>query len=181
MQFALIETPWGPFGFVARDGRLVTTHLPDRAERTRRRIARAFPGAVEDAKALPVFRRQVAGYFKGKRVEFTIDIDVSDLPPFRRAVLEVCRGIPYGVTVSYADLARSVGKPGAARAVGGAMAHNPIPLVIPCHRVLRADGTLGGFSSPGGLTLKERMLGLERAEALDAGRSKARQPAAAVC
>ncbi len=179
MQFSLIDTQWGPFGFVVRDGRLVTTHLPDNAQRTRRRIAREWPGAVEDTKALPGFRKQVIDYFKGKPVDFNIDIDVSDLPPFRRAVIEVCRGIPYGETVSYADLARAVGKPGAARAVGGAMANNPIPLVVPCHRVLRTDGTLGGFSSPGGLTLKERMLELEGASTNGDASTRQRQPAAA--
>lgn len=166
MRYGIVETAWGAFGFVERDGRLVATYLPQRADRVRRAIARAYPTATEDSDALPEFRRQVIDYFRGRHVQFATDIDVSDLPWFRRVVLEVARGIPYGKTVSYADLARSVGRPAAARAVGGAMANNPLPLVVPCHRVLRSDGTLGGFSSPGGLTLKARMLQLEDASAL---------------
>ena len=102
-------------------------------------------------------------YFAGKPTKFAVDIDFTDHPPFREAVLRACRRIPYGKTASYADLARAVGKPRAARAVGTAMAHNPVPLVIPCHRVVRSDGSLGGFSTPRGVKEKKRLLLLEGA------------------
>jgi len=75
-----------------------------------------------------------------------------------RQVLQACRNISFGQTRTYSDLAKQVGSPNAARAVGGVMAHNPIPLIIPCHRVLRTDGGLGGFSAPGGIAIKQKML-----------------------
>lgn len=163
MYYCVVEIAWGSFGFVARNDRLIATWLPQEGSRLRRHIEDSYPEAVEDPRALPEFRRQVVDYFEGKVTDFTVALDTGDVPPFRRGVLAACEAIPYGETVTYADLARAVGKPAAARAAGGAMAHNPLPLVIPCHRVLRSDGSLGGFSSTGGLTLKERMLQLEKA------------------
>jgi O-6-methylguanine DNA methyltransferase len=103
-------------------------------------------------------------YLAGKQVSFDeIPIDLSAQPPFRRKVLEACRRIPYGKTLSYAGLAAKAGKPAAVRAAGSAMSHNPLPILIPCHRVVRSDGRVGGFSAPGGISLKERLLEMERA------------------
>ncbi len=163
MHYTIFDTAWGCFGFVARGERLVATFLPQQAERLRRRIGQEWPKAVEDREALPRLRRQVINYFDGKPTKFAVEVDLSDVPPFRRLALEACRRIPYGKTASYADLARAAGNPSAARAVGGAMAHNALPLVIPCHRVLCSDGSLGGFSSPKGIKEKERLLLLEDA------------------
>jgi methylated-DNA-[protein]-cysteine S-methyltransferase len=98
-------------------------------------------------------------WVEGRR--FTVPLDLSGLSPFHRRVLQATRRIPYGRTATYRDLARRVGRPRAARAVGQAMARNPVPLVIPCHRVVAAGGGLGGFS--GGLDLKRRLLALEDA------------------
>jgi methylated-DNA-[protein]-cysteine S-methyltransferase len=86
--------------------------------------------------------------------------------PFQRRVLDRCRRIPYGQTRSYAELATAAGSPGAARAVGRTMATNPIPLVIPCHRVVGSGGDLCGFSAVGGLDAKRRLLDLEKAVAV---------------
>lgn len=163
MQHSIFDTAWGPFGIVARGKRLAATFLPHQGQSIRRAIASRWPDAAEAPDLLPRFRRQVIDYFAGKPTKFNVEFDLSDVPPFRQAVLATCRKIPYGKTASYADLARAVGSPGAARAVGGAMAHNPLPLVIPCHRVLRSDGSLGGFSSPNGTKEKERLLALENA------------------
>ncbi|MGI6037890.1 MAG: methylated-DNA--[protein]-cysteine S-methyltransferase [Limnochordia bacterium] len=99
-------------------------------------------------------------YFAGQGRGFSpIDIDIDHLPPFSRRVLRECGAIPYGRVVTYKELAQRVGSPQAARAVGQVMAHNPLPILIPCHRVIGSDGRLTGFG--GGLTLKKRLLRLE--------------------
>jgi len=169
MKYELVDTEWGSFGLVTRGDRLVATFLPRRGrDDVERAIRSLFPGAVKGHRLLPRFRRQVTAYFAGKPTDFSVKLDLSDHPPFRRSVLEACRRIKYGRTASYGDLARAAGVPHAARAVGGVMAHNPMPIVIPCHRVLRSDGSLGGFSSPDGVKEKARLLHLEN-PSLDGG------------
>lgn len=163
MTFTIFETSQGKFGFVARGRRLVATFPPRPESRIRRAILERWPEAVEVHDALARFRKQVIDYFKGKPTRFDVELDLSGLPPFREAVLQACRRIPHGKTASYGDLARAAGKPGAARAVGGAMANNPLPLVVPCHRVVRSDGSIGGFSSSEGIKEKKRLLRLENA------------------
>jgi len=90
-----------------------------------------------------------------------IPLDLDGLPPFRRRVYDVVRTIPAGETMSYGEVAAAAGSPGAARAVGQAMAQNPFPLIIPCHRVLAAGGKVGGFTASGGTDTKLRMLAVE--------------------
>ena len=105
--------------------------------------------------------RDLRAYFAGQPVEFSVPLDTSGMTSFEREVYEAARMIPHGSVCTYKDLAEKIGKPGAARAVGGAMARNPVPVVVPCHRVVRSDGGPGGFSAPGGVGLKERLLALE--------------------
>ncbi len=174
MHYTIFETKWGFFGLVADGKRLVGTFLPDTERRVLEAIRQHWPEATQHADALPPFRRQVIDYFEGKRKAFAVDIDVSRMTPFRQAVLEACRRIPYGQTASYGDLAQAAGKPGAARAAGSTMACNPLPLVVPCHRVLCSDGTIGGFSSPRGVEQKKRLLALEDAPAIATKTSKRR-------
>jgi methylated-DNA-[protein]-cysteine S-methyltransferase len=90
-----------------------------------------------------------------------VQVDVSGVPAFHRAVYAAARGLGVGQTCTYGELAARLGVPGAARAVGQALARNPLPLVVPCHRVLAAGGRPGGFSAPGGLATKVRLLGAE--------------------
>ncbi len=163
MPFSIIKTNWGAFGLVARNNRLIATYLPMPEGKLRKLIAEQHPGAAESKNILPAFRRQVSDYFSGKRVRFAAQLDLDDIPPFRGEVLRQCKKIPYGKTATYGELAGAAGSPAAARAAGGAMAHNPLPLVVPCHRVLRGDGSIGGFSSPEGVSQKRRLLGLEGA------------------
>ena len=89
-------------------------------------------------------------------------VNLAGLTPFQVAVLTACRQIRAGQTTSYGKLAETIRRPAAARAVGNALSANPLPLIIPCHRVLAANGKLGGFSAPGGIAMKERMLAHER-------------------
>lgn len=161
MRYELLETSWGTFGYVARNDRLLATFLPQARRTVLRAIRNRHPGAHPGRNLLPKFRRQVIRFFDGHRTKFSVPLDLTDLPAFHRSVVQQCRRIPYGKTASYADLARATGNPHAARAVGNAMAKNPLPLVVPCHRVLRTDGSLGGFSTPRGLDEKIRLLRLE--------------------
>jgi O-6-methylguanine DNA methyltransferase len=162
MIYRLVETDWGFFGIVlAETGKVVATFLPQRQKLARQMVASRYPSATESANGAEALCRQVSDYFRGKQVSWNVEIAWSDVSEFRRRVLEACRLIPFGSTASYADLARAAGSPGAARAVGSTMANNQLPLIIPCHRVLHSDGSLGGFSSPQGLSQKVRMLQLE--------------------
>lgn len=110
-------------------------------------------------------REALARYEAGQPVEFPrVPMAFAELPPFTRTVLETLRReVPYGHTVSYGRLAEMAGSPGAARAVGGIMAANSWPLLVPCHRVLAANGALTGYSAEGGIRLKEHLLRLEGA------------------
>jgi methylated-DNA-[protein]-cysteine S-methyltransferase len=105
--------------------------------------------------------RQLAQYLDGQRRQFTIQIDWSVMTPFQQQVLRTVSRIGYGRTQTYGEIARQLGKPKALRAVGRANATNPMPIIIPCHRVLGADGRLHGYSAPGGLETKARLLRLE--------------------
>lgn len=106
---------------------------------------------------------RLQAYAAGRPDTFAdIAIDLGETGEFRRRVMEVCRQIPYGRTVSYSELAAEAGSPRAARAVGNCMAANPIPLIVPCHRVLCSDGRIGNYSAPGGANMKRRLLELEQ-------------------
>jgi methylated-DNA-[protein]-cysteine S-methyltransferase len=104
-------------------------------------------------------KRQLTEYFDGVRREFDLDL-APRATPFQKLVLEYLRGIPYGETRSYADVAKAIGNPKAVRAVGGANGNNPIPIIVPCHRVIGSNGALTGFG--GGIDTKRYLLDLER-------------------
>jgi methylated-DNA-[protein]-cysteine S-methyltransferase len=116
---------------------------------------------VADASAFRAVVRQINEYFAGARRTFDLELAMPGTD-FQRAVWSALRSIPYGVTVSYAELARRLGRPRAVRAVGSANGANPLPIVVPCHRVIGSDGSLTGFG--GGLEAKRRLLELERAQ-----------------
>jgi methylated-DNA-[protein]-cysteine S-methyltransferase len=121
--------------------------------------------AVSGGSASPVLHqasRELAEYFAGQRRAFEVPLDFSAWPPFTRKILEELRKVPYGATLTYGELAARAGCPRAARAVGRAMAANPLPIVIPCHRVVAADGRLGGYSGGDGLPTKQWLLSFEQ-------------------
>lgn len=119
----------------------------------------AAPEWYEAAQALTPVTEQLRAYFAGDLTEFEIPL-APKTTPFQGIVLTALRKVPYGTTVSYGQLARRIGKPGAARAVGMANGRNPIPIIIPCHRVIGADGSLTGFG--GGIEAKRWLLALEQ-------------------
>jgi len=116
---------------------------------------------VRSAQKVAAVVAQLEAYFAGKRRTFDLPIDDRLIPPFQRSVLTAARGVPAGQVVSYGEIARRIGRPKASRAVGQALGHNPIPIVIPCHRVVSSSGGLGGYT--GGLPIKKKLLRLEGA------------------
>ena len=119
------------------------------------------PRILEAPERLDAVRRELDEYFEGERTDFDLALDWRLTKGFRRRVLRATARIPYGETVTYADVAGSAGSPRGYRAAGSALGANPIPLVVPCHRVLRTGGALGGYG--GGLAVKEQLLSLEGA------------------
>ncbi len=117
--------------------------------------AKLDPEAEQNPKALTQVRRQVADYAGGKRRDFALELDLQG-PPFNTQVWKALCDIPFGYTTSYGAIARTIGHPDAARAVGAANGANPIALIVPCHRVIGSDGSLTGYG--GGLPLKRRLL-----------------------
>ena len=115
---------------------------------------------IEDAAMLQSYREQLTAYFQGKLREFTCKLDLVGTE-FQKKCWKALLRIPYGQTCSYADIARQVGRPRASRAVGQANHHNPIPIIVPCHRVITSSGGLGGYG--GGLAVKEKLLHIEQA------------------
>lgn len=108
---------------------------------------------------------QLCRYFRGEIIDFKdIPVDLSGMTIFRRKALDIIRSIPYGSVRSYGQIAAECGSPRSARAVGGAMASNPVPVIIPCHRIVGMNGCLTGFSAPGGETVKRMLLELEGVE-----------------
>ncbi len=118
--------------------------------------------AIPDQKRTAATRRALVDYFTGKTRTFDRKLDWSRLRGFDRKALRVCARIPYGKTLSYGEIARRAGSPGGARAAGQAMGKNPFPIIVPCHRVVKSDGTIGGFG--GGLHHKRALLELEDIE-----------------
>lgn len=160
-RYAIFRTKWGYFGLAGTDSALCRSGLPSRnREKLGARLLTGLSDPKYDANLFKSTQRLITAYFEGDYVDLGPEIPVrlDGMAPFFRSVLNACRAVEYGRRTTYAELARSLGRPTAARAVGNALAANPLPLIIPCHRVLRRDGKLGGFSAPGGTALKARML-----------------------
>jgi methylated-DNA-[protein]-cysteine S-methyltransferase len=153
-EWTVISTPVGEMMVIGDDDALHFVHLPDSFDRAAFDAGRAGrPAAVRAA------AEQIDAYFRGDLKEFSLPLDPAGTD-FQRRVWFALAGIDYGATESYGELAARVGNPKACRAVGLANGRNPIPLVLPCHRVIGADGSLTGYG--GGLQLKQRLLDHER-------------------
>jgi methylated-DNA-[protein]-cysteine S-methyltransferase len=147
------ESIAGPLLLVGEGGRLQSIHFLAAPE-----AAPPDPAWRRDATPFQAAIRQLAEYSEGRRRTFELDLDFSGTA-FQVQVWHVLRAIPYGRTISYGELAARIGQPGAARAVGAANHANPLPIVIPCHRVIGADGSLTGFG--GGIAIKRTLLQFE--------------------
>ena len=159
--YGRIDSPLGPLyiaasdagvceiGFGAHESESVFQHhLQERGFRP-----------VADWNAIAGVARQLREYFGGQRDRFEVPLDFSGVSPFTRSVLTATAQVPYGSLSTYRDIAQQVGRPSATRAVGNALGRNPIPVIVPCHRVIRSDHSLGGYT--GDLEIKERLLSLE--------------------
>jgi methylated-DNA-[protein]-cysteine S-methyltransferase len=168
-QYTIFRTKWGYFGLAGTDEAVARTCLPAPGrEETEQKLLASFKLNSDNLRLDNDLQQNLQGrivaYYEGEPVDFSTDpaVSLDGAGLFVHKVLQACRKIAFGQTKTYNDLAKEVGSPNAARAVGNIMASNPIPLIIPCHRVLRADGDLGGFSAPGGTTTKQRMLDHEK-------------------
>jgi len=161
--FRVVKTKAGFVGLAYSGNKLCRLVNFERSRAAVERSLRsAFPrGRMLERAVSKRFEEAIERYGRGERVPLRADVLLDGLPPFSRKVLEACARIPLGETVSYGRLAARIGAPRAARAVGNVMARNPLPLVIPCHRVVRSGGGLGNYG--GGTSLKERLLRQEGA------------------
>ena len=154
----VIDSPIGPLTLIAQDGRLAGVHM----EVTRYEPDAAALGAAVPSESEPVLDAaagQLGAYFSGELTSFDLPLTLGGTE-FQRAVWAGLRAIGYGETISYSELARRIGQPSATRAVGLANGRNPVAIVVPCHRVIGADGSLTGYG--GGMERKRFLLGLEQ-------------------
>lgn len=161
VAYTTVDSPFGPLLLAATPRGLVRLNLPayDPEETLEELAARVSPRVLEAPARLDEARRELDLYFEGKLTEFDLPVDWQLTDGFRKKVQRAIARIPYGQTRSYTEVARSAGNERAVRAAGTACGANPIPIVVPCHRVLRTGGALGGYG--GGLPMKEALLKLE--------------------
>ena len=163
--FTLFETPIGRCGIAWSTHGICDIELPGRNEQaTRTRLRRASPDAREMAPPPDVQQaiQAISAVLSGRPADLSpVGLDMRGVPEFDRRVYELARGIPPGATRTYGALARELGNRALAREVGQALGRNPFPIVVPCHRVVAANGRPGGFSAPGGRHTKLRLLALE--------------------
>ena len=176
IKYTIFKTKWGYFGLVGTEFALLRTHLPaPEPEKIKRQLLKNLSfvnrdSRIEFEKALfKELQKQIIAYFEGFLVNFepNLPLVLEGLSSFSSSVLTACREIRFGRTISYSGLAKSISRPIAGRAVGNALAKNPLPLIIPCHRVVRINGKIGGFSTPGGTNLKAKLFELEKQVLMD--------------
>lgn len=164
--FAIFETPLGACGIAWNDRGITGLQLPEAdVEATRARLCRRWPGAIESEPSADAQRAidRVLALLGGEAIDLAdVPLDLDGVPEFHRKVYDVARTIPPGQTLTYGDIAKRLGVPREAREVGQALGRNPFPIVVPCHRVVGADGRLVGFSAPGGVETKLKLLAIEQ-------------------
>ena len=167
LALTIFETPIGPCGLVWSEAGIVGAALPEAsAEATRARLARRYPEAIEQApdSAIAAVIARIRALLEGGKDDLAdVPLDWSQVPTFDRGVLDICRAIPPGETLTYGDIARRLGDLALSRGVGQALGRNPFPIIVPCHRVLGSDGKTGGFSGGSGVETKLKMLTIEQA------------------
>jgi len=170
IKYTIFQTQWGFFGLAGSENEVSRTSLP---VETRSKAEILLTGNLVPASNLENLRfeqrlfsklqNRITAYFNGSYIDFSdVPLVLDGLTAFGREVLTACRKIPYSRTASYARLAELAARPRAVRAVGNILSRNPLPLLIPCHRIIRTNGRIGGFTAAGGTKLKQKMLKLEQ-------------------
>lgn len=159
VAYSVTDAPVGRLVLAATPAGLVACSYADETTVAERLARGVSPRVLRTARPFDAVRRQLEEYFAGRRRSFDVAVDTVLAGAFGREVLRAAAAIPYGSTASYAAIAAAMGRPGAARAVGNALGANPVCVIVPCHRVLRRSGALGGYA--GGLAAKELLLSLE--------------------
>jgi len=164
-KYAIFLTAWGWAGFVADQKGLRIFILPEETKEDvllKIRKELRCNNLFEDNKGWESLIKKVKKYYMGKKVDFTdYRLNLDNYTNFQKKILQTVRKIPYGEIISYKEAAGAAGYPRAYRAVGNTMRNNPLPLIIPCHRVIKSNGSLGGFSGKEGIALKRKMIDLE--------------------
>lgn len=156
------KTPLGPVWVAAGPRGLVAVEYNGSEENFRHYLSRVTKGSLQrSAERVAELKDQVLAYLSGRSSRFSVEVDLSGITEFQRRVLEETRKVPRGQVSTYAEIARRIGNPKAVRAVGQALRRNPVPIVVPCHRVIASDGSLGGY---GGELRSQRKMQLLRLE-----------------
>lgn len=163
LRYHRFDTPLGRCGIAWTERGVARVQLPD--DRERRAVERLESrGGVASAPPPPIEEtvRRIARHLGGDPQDFTnVALDLEGVAEFPRRVYAAARAVPAGRTATYGEIAQRIGAPGEQRAVGQALGANPIPLIVPCHRIVASGGGIGGFSAPGGALTKTRLLALE--------------------
>jgi len=169
IRIAAVDAPWGSIHVAVSERGVVALDTLTPGDAFVDALERRFHTAV-DTERSPLLQQavgQLGEFLRGERRSFTVRVDLTDRPAWDQLVLDMVRQIPWGETRSYGMVARLVDRPGAARAVGGAVGRSPVGIVVPCHRVIAGDGTLGGYGGDAfgsferGLELKQELLAME--------------------
>jgi len=162
--YDVLASPLGPLWVAIGPKGVTTIHYGNEpSEGELRRLVRVYgPGVVPDHRRSGALAKELDQYFSGKRQVSDIDVDLSGLTPFQRRILAATAKIPFGEVRTYQTIARRAGNEKASRAAGGALNQNPIPIIVPCHRVVGSSGSLVGYA--GGLDVKRRLLAIEGAD-----------------
>jgi methylated-DNA-[protein]-cysteine S-methyltransferase len=166
LHFTIFSTALGHCGIAWTSCGIAGVDLPAGSEeKTRVRLLRRFPEAKEAKPSHDIQKiiSEIIALIKGEKIDLThVTLDHAPLPEFSKRVYEIVRTIPIGHTLTYGDIAKKLGDVSLSREVGQAMGKNPTPIIMPCHRVVAASGKTGGFSAPGGVNTKMKLLSIER-------------------
>jgi methylated-DNA-[protein]-cysteine S-methyltransferase len=160
LKYRIIDTTFGYVGIAATEEGVSAVTLPfETEEEVMISLGEKSGNGNLDPELMPNLVERITSYFIGEKVSFDDELDITSASEFQKKVWQAARSIPYGETRSYLWVATQAGNPKASRAAGGALGRNPIPIIIPCHRVIAGNGGMGGFT--GGTEMKMRLLALE--------------------